>query len=254
MTLKDLLNFCDFEAIAPHIREIDPKQGEMLAFYKEAYDQLLHMTSEPADNDIEVSAVRDDESGGAPHIHARNCEGDFWSRCLSKKIIIEEGVSVSDEFLAATILWHLTFWGFNQEEINGAFEETHRKLTRKEKINRLISRILASGTDLTEDDLKYLFKTKTIWEFEYHTRAYNSEKRIDYLQEEILKYGQKELYGGKRYLLIISASPEKPLLMGELLGISRIIERLQKYGPATFGYGTREDLGEELHALIVKSE
>jgi len=42
----------------------------------------------------------------------------------------------------------------------------------REEIEDLISRILSVGPEQTEDDLKYLYSSNGIREFEYLTRAY----------------------------------------------------------------------------------
>jgi len=258
MKLQELLRSHSFEDIVPHLKDIDPVQADMLAFYKEAYDELIHTEPEPADNDIGVSQqVEEDESGNKTcYLHASNCEGDLWPRCLSKEIVLGDGISVSEEFLAAKILWHMTYWGFNKEDREETFNRWHQDHvpTRQEKIDNLVERIISVRSGLSEKDLKYLYGTRTIWEYKYHTRSYDKDRRIDYLLEEVIKYGQSELLDGEQYLILVVSDSKYPLLIQDLPKIGILVEHLQQHGEVIFDFGTKDGLDEDLEALIVRSQ
>ena len=117
MILKDLLLKYEFDALVPDLIAIDEQVKNNLFGFKEAFDTLRRMTPEGDGREqINVSeCVETNEDGFETerYLHASNCEGEIWSSCLAKEVVLEAGVT---ELCAlARILWHITFWGFTPE-------------------------------------------------------------------------------------------------------------------------------------------
>ena len=114
MKLKELLETVEFEDMIEPLVSFDPKAGECLDAYKEAFDILRHTEAKETDRVISVEWV--ELSSGERYIKPRHCEGDWWDRNLGKEIVVAENVNISMEDVAARILWSLTFYGFNLKE------------------------------------------------------------------------------------------------------------------------------------------
>lgn len=69
--------------------------------------------------------VETDEDGleTERYLHASNCEGEIWSSCLAKEVVLE--ANVTELRALARILWHITFWGFTPEgEVFNDYEKS----------------------------------------------------------------------------------------------------------------------------------
>ncbi|MDO5442585.1 MAG: hypothetical protein Q4G10_02820 [Bacteroidia bacterium] len=114
MKVFELFRKIDFVNIIPAMVRFDPKSRQCIDAFREAYTILKGMTPVESNEKMSVEWMHPD--WGEPYIKVRNCEGDFWEKNLGKEIVIGKGVSLSDEELAARILWGLTFYGFNLKE------------------------------------------------------------------------------------------------------------------------------------------
>ena len=113
MTLRELLTQTAFDNIVPYIKR--SKQPDDVCHYKQAYDILLHTAPcEAGCHDVYVGIYR--EQDGAEYVGASQIEGCWWNEYIDGNIIIEEGIEVSQEELAFRLLWHLTFFGYSQEQ------------------------------------------------------------------------------------------------------------------------------------------
>lgn len=120
MRLRQLLKSVSFDRIVPFIKQSD--QPDDVCHYKQAYDILLHTTAaEDGCSDIEVSKREDYD--GTKYISASQIEGCAWSRYIDGEVILEDGIDVPNEELAFKLLWHLTFYGYSQEESTANIEE-----------------------------------------------------------------------------------------------------------------------------------
>ena len=105
--------------------------------------------------------------------------------------------------------------------------------------------------------MQYLFDTNFISEVWHHSRAYNVERRMDYLVELLTKYvesyqdADSEQYD--RVLLLLITSPDYPLLMAEYAQFAENFAHFQAGGEAELYFGTDSSLGQEVKLLIVSS-
>jgi len=260
MTLKELLNRCDFKDVAPHIVKIYPEHKYMLPDYKMAFDILRNMKPELNPNNpdkvIEIYSNKYDTS-------VSNCEGDFWESSLAKKIIMS-GQKKSKNEIAARCLWHITFYGFSPSERDaiidslGKIEE--RFPSRTTKIEKAI-RALTSNTctvhevkSFTREELLYLFDTNQMFEYRYQSYSFDADLRIDYLIDLISNYENADFSEFTQFLLMFRTSSDYPLAQREL---ERLENFFNQYLPASanirYGYGNDETLGMEVSLLFVGS-
>ena len=119
MTLRQLLASTPFDDIAPYI--IQSEHPEDVCSYKQAYDILLH--TQPDEGGCrKVYVCKAQESDGTEYIEASHVEGQYWSTYIDGEVVVEDGIRVSDAELAYKLLWHLTFFGFSQEETRDNFD------------------------------------------------------------------------------------------------------------------------------------
>lgn len=118
MILRKFLRSCDIDAIAPFFKEDFGRQRDMLLQYKKVFDILCHMEPVPRtedDEDIYIG-VEDDGDGGI-YVSAYALEGDYWECLLGQEFVIEGKATCSKERIAASCLYHLTFYGFSPQEV-----------------------------------------------------------------------------------------------------------------------------------------
>lgn len=120
MTLRQLLNTVSFDRLITFIKQSD--QPDDVCHYKQAYDILLHTAAEE-DGCLDIEVSKREDNDGTKYISASHIEGCSWSRYIDGEVILGEGIDVPDEELAFKILWHLTFYGYSQEESTATFEE-----------------------------------------------------------------------------------------------------------------------------------
>lgn len=119
MTLREILAKIPFDSIVPYIKQGD--EPDDVCHYKQAYDILLHTKADEAGCD-KVYVCVDKYEDGSECVSASRLEGCHWSEYIDGEIVLDEGVEVSDEELAFRLLWHLTFFGYNQEEMGDYFQ------------------------------------------------------------------------------------------------------------------------------------
>lgn len=113
MTLRELLAQTPFDNIVPYIKRSE--QPDDVCHYKQAYDILLHTTAcEDGCKDVYVGIYQ--EHDGMEHVDASHIEGAMWTEYIDGNIILDEKMDVCQEELTFRLLWHLTFFGYSQEE------------------------------------------------------------------------------------------------------------------------------------------
>ena len=113
MTLRDLLAQTPFDKIVPYIKRSE--QADDVCHYKQAYDILLHTDScEGGCKDVYIGTYR--EHDGTEHVDASQIEGAKWAEYIDGNIILKKGIDVCQEEIAFRLLWHLTFFGYSQEQ------------------------------------------------------------------------------------------------------------------------------------------
>ena len=143
MKLKELLQKVSFDDIVPHIIAFEPEHVTQIPYYKEAYDILMHTEAAETDEQITVEWVRDEDElcGEEPYVHIGNCEGDLWTTNLGKKIVLGDGVELSDAELAGRCMWSLTFYGYRPEddyfsrEPHNRYQDAADRLSHKQLYN-----------------------------------------------------------------------------------------------------------------------
>ena len=133
MTLKELIAQVSFDELLPALKTMTRGNENSLYAFREAYDRLRLM--EPA-SDIE-GEVHVGWHGGMvgedKWIGVSGLSGDYWCKNLSKEIIVEEGIQLTSNELAAHCLWEITFYGFSEDEISNTFD---RMLGRNKPQNK----------------------------------------------------------------------------------------------------------------------
>ena len=151
MTLHELLHQVSFDEIVPFVERYHGWKA--LALYKIHYDYLRHLTPKLGEETTAtVSNGEPDESWPEPHLHAFPLEGDYWEHSLAKELIIEPDVKASMAEIAMCCLWHTSFYGFTEEQVDERFESmglyaedmTDRDITRL-RAKRVISTFEAAG-------------------------------------------------------------------------------------------------------------
>ena len=108
MKLYDLLSRVTFDDLIPTLNTLIIKENQ-LPYFKMAFDELRMMAPIVSDDIIDVQL---DES----YIYVDGCQ-DRWSNVLGKNIRLEKELPLTDQVLAAHILWEITFFGFSEEEM-----------------------------------------------------------------------------------------------------------------------------------------
>lgn len=135
MTFKELIDSVNFDNVAPHIVRMYPDMEGCLGWFNLHFD-LLRMT-EPqyhkgANADVCHITMKDWEDGTGLHLDAHPMEGDYWEHSLTKEIILAPDVKATKEEIAACCMWHTTFYGFIELEIED-------RLHIGEECNQLVS-------------------------------------------------------------------------------------------------------------------
>ena len=124
MTYCELLHQVSFDEIAPYIRKYG-SEGCSLAWYKIHYDMLRQLEPHLDEDDEKTATISNAElyyDCEEPHLDAYPMEGDFWETSLAKELIVKEDVNATWAEIAACCLWHTSFYGFTQAQIDKTFE------------------------------------------------------------------------------------------------------------------------------------
>ncbi|MCL2074112.1 MAG: hypothetical protein FWH18_09330 [Marinilabiliaceae bacterium] len=135
MTLKELLDRCDFKDIAPHFKHFYLEEATVMHRFKEAFDVLRHLEPElnpdyPSYQDIKLTryyyAENENIDGDRDYYIRVTCGGDYWVSDLAKEIVIADDLSLTDAEIAAHCLWEITSYGnpYNVDE----YEKSTRRL------------------------------------------------------------------------------------------------------------------------------
>ena len=108
MKLYDLLSRVTFDDLIPTLNTLIIKENQ-LPYFKMAFDELRMMAPIVSDDIIDVQL---DES----YIYVDGCQ-DRWSNVLGKNITLDDELKLADQVLTAHILWEITYFGFDEEEM-----------------------------------------------------------------------------------------------------------------------------------------
>lgn len=163
MTLKELLQKVDIDRVLPVIADWyynDEQEFTQEEGYREAYDELVSLSVETVSDDDEESPGRNtreiwirkssDPDNDLPF--ASYLEGEIRSMALGKEIVFKDEFQLTDEELAAVCLWHITFYGYTQKEL----DLFARKLKKQRENGVLYS--MDSETWESEEIIRYVDK------------------------------------------------------------------------------------------------
>ena len=128
-----------------------------------------------------------------------------------------------------------------------------KQLKRKGRVERTIQRIMSATDSIQREQLTYLFDTRLIQEHDPHSRAYDRQRRMDYLWEILIKYAAPEDRPYTQTIVVLSTATDSPLTDAEREIFDRIVTRFAENTEVLSAVGTKEGLGEEAELFIVKS-
>lgn len=143
MTYKEFLNIVTFEEVAPHIVNMYPEAKDSLGWFKLHYDMLRLMNPKRHDDsngDMCRITMKDCDDGTGPHLDAFPMEGDLWEHSLTKEIVLDADVHVTDAEIIACCLWHTSFYGFTKGQ-----KKEFANIDFKSKVKELKTIILNNG-------------------------------------------------------------------------------------------------------------
>ena len=108
MKLYELLSIVTFDDLVPTLNTLIIKENQ-LPYFKMAFDELRMMAPTIDEDYIDVDSTDS-------YIIVEGCQ-DSWADVLGKNIRLEKELPLTDQVLAAHILWEITFFGFSEEEM-----------------------------------------------------------------------------------------------------------------------------------------
>lgn len=125
------------------------------------------------------------------------------------------------------------------------------ELQHKDETEWLVERLTAhpSPDAFSRNHLDFLFSASRISEIRFHSYAYDVKKRVSYLRELMEKYSFYSFHGYALYLVLITTSPEFPVLPGESLEF--MAEHFPEEAEVRWGFDYNDNLGQEMKVLIV---
>lgn len=143
MTYKELLHLVTFKEVEPHIVNMYPEAKDSLGWFKLHYDMLRLMNPKRHDDsngDVCRITMKDWDDGTGPHLDAFPMEGDLWEHSLTKEIVLDADVHVTDAEIIACCLWHTSFYGFTKGQ-----KKEFANIDFKSKVKELKTIILNNG-------------------------------------------------------------------------------------------------------------
>lgn len=125
MIFKELLLSVNFDDVVSHIGEIEKKQLDMVAHYKEVFDRLRLTPAIENDSKIVVSEdnlpTNSMENNEGIHIYVKGMHEESPGLTLGQQVVIEKDWPL--EMVVANCLWEYTFYGFDDEDTSEYFGE-----------------------------------------------------------------------------------------------------------------------------------
>lgn len=117
MTLKELLDKVEFDALCPYLEKYEPKHLDNIYAFREAYDILRTLTpSKQASGEIRIEWEQDNGGTEEKWISVCPMHDANWEDVLARELIIAPDVKLPMEELAMHCLWEITYWGFSPDE------------------------------------------------------------------------------------------------------------------------------------------
>jgi len=125
MKLKELFDKYTFDEILPYLKAMEPEREDSMYQFREALDLLKRMEPSKKDwGEVHITWY-EDEYEAERYISVSHLEDDRWDVGLAKEVVVDKGVHLEEEDIAAHCLWSITFWGFEDEpdpEDGGPFD------------------------------------------------------------------------------------------------------------------------------------
>lgn len=141
MTLRELIGKYTLAELIPHLKG-HGRNGQADAeqyLYMQAWSELQHLAQLTPEEmtrlyrrDLsDIIAPQEpirvhwatDSTDEPPYLSAYDCEGDYWTSLIEREVSVE--VDIDEAAALATVLWHLTFWGFSDYRRTYPFEANH---------------------------------------------------------------------------------------------------------------------------------
>ena len=108
MKLYELLSKVSFDGLVPTLNTLVITENQ-LPYFKMAFDELRMMAPTIDEDYIDIDSTDS-------YIIVEGCQ-DSWADVLGKNIRLEKELPLTDQVLAAHVLWEITFFGFSEEEM-----------------------------------------------------------------------------------------------------------------------------------------
>ena len=108
MKLYELLSKVSFDGLVTTLNTLVIKENQ-LPYFKMAFDELRMIAPTIDEDYIDVDSTDS-------YIIVEGCQ-DSWADVLGKNIRLEKELPLTDQVLAAHILWEITFFGVSEEEM-----------------------------------------------------------------------------------------------------------------------------------------
>ena len=118
-------------------------------------------------------------------------------------------------------------------------ERSIRRYERLGRIEKAIGRILACTSDVSHEDLDYLFAAKAICEYEFFSRVAAGEDRTAYILDNLSQYFPCELSAYTQAEILLCASPAYPLSNQEIAFLTQFFRKLLPTQDIRFSVGTK---------------
>lgn len=118
-------------------------------------------------------------------------------------------------------------------------ERAIKRYERLGKIEKAIGRILACTSNVSHEDLDYLFDTKVICEYEFFSRVAAGEDRAAYIRDNLSKYFHCDLSTYTRSEILLCASAAYPLSNLEIAFLTQFFRKLLPTQDIRFYVGTK---------------
>lgn len=141
MTLRELISKYTLAELMPHLKGHGRnEQADAEQFlYMQAWSELQHL-AQLTPEEITRLYRRDlsdiiapqepirvhwvtDSTDEPPYLSAYDCEADYWTSLIEREVSVE--MDIDEAAALATVLWHLTFWGFSDYRRTSPFEANH---------------------------------------------------------------------------------------------------------------------------------
>lgn len=118
-------------------------------------------------------------------------------------------------------------------------ERAIKRYKRLGKIEKAIGRILACTSDVSHENLDYLFDAKAVCEYEFFSRVASGEDRAAYIRDNLSQYFPCDLSAYTRAEILLCASTEYPLSNPEIAFLTQFFRKLLPTQDIRFSVGTK---------------